>query len=574
MSKFKPKICKECGCEFIPTTGCQVFCKGEHFRPCPVCGKLVLNTRLTEPAICCSTECRKENTKRKNIQKYGTEHPMQNAEVREHHKKTMIEKYGVESPLQSEDIKQRAIQSNQARFGTDWALGNTEVREQVEATMEHRYGVKYTFQSDELMKKATETNLERYGSENVMQNEEIRQKSIDTCVERYGVSNPMQNPATLDKALQTRKQRYGAVWSESMKAKARKSWKLHLGVTNPSFSKAVIEKITATFQAKYGVKRAVHVPEFRNKMKATTQARYGVPYYVVSEEYVNNGGYIRISTANKLFAKKLEAYGIKYTFEYSLGLKSYDICIPDRKILIEIDPTYTHNAVGNHWNSNGLSKFYHRDKTVVAIEKGYRCIHVFDWDNPFDIINLLIPKFALYARNCEIKSVPKEIAGEFINNFHLQGNCRGTTAVYGLYYDNELIQIMTFGKPRYNSKYQWELLRLCTDSRYYVIGGAERLFKHFCRDYEPESIISYCDIAKFSGDVYERLGFIKQYNTEPTKVWSKHSDKITNNLLLQRGFDQLFDTNYGKGTSNEELMLQHGWLPVYDCGQSVYAWKK
>lgn len=45
---------------------------------------------------------------------------------------------------------------------------------------------------------------------------------------------------------------------------------------------------------------------------------------------------------------------------------------------------------------------------------------------------------------------------------------------------------------------------------------------------------------------------------------------ITDNLLRQRGFDQLHGTNYGKGTSNEELMLEHDYVEVYDAGQSTY----
>lgn len=131
---------------------------------------------------------------------------------------------------------------------------------------------------------------------------------------------------------------------------------------------------------------------------------------------------------------------------------------------------------------------------------------------------------------------------------------------------------MTFGKPRYNKKYQFELLRLCSLPNVSVVGGAERLFSSFIRNYTPESIISYCDIAKFSGDVYKRLGFTQLYITEPNKIWSHGVEKITNNLLLQRGFDQLFKTNYGKGTNNEDLMITHGWLPVFDCGQAVYVW--
>ena len=46
---------------------------------------------------------------------------------------------------------------------------------------------------------------------------------------------------------------------------------------------------------------------------------------------------------------------------------------------------------------------------------------------------------------------------------------------------------------------------------------------------------------------------------------------ITDGLLRQRGFDQLFGTHYGKGTSNEQLMLDNGFVEIYDCGQQAYV---
>ena len=61
--------------------------------------------------------------------------------------------------------------------------------------------------------------------------------------------------------------------------------------------------------------------------------------------------------------------------------------------------------------------------------------------------------------------------------------------------------------------------------------------------------------------------------TPPQEIWSRGNQKITANLLRQRGYDQLFKTDYGKGTSNEQLMIENGWLPVYDCGQAVYEFK-
>lgn len=80
-----------------------------------------------------------------------------------------------------------------------------------------------------------------------------------------------------------------------------------------------------------------------------------------------------------------------------------------------------------------------------------------------------------------------------------------------------------------------------------------------------------------STSVYKRLGMVLEYLGNPSKHWYsyKKSEKhqhITDNLLRQQGFDRLFNANHGKGTSNESLILKKGYLPVYDCGQSIYAW--
>lgn len=98
------------------------------------------------------------------------------------------------------------------------------------------------------------------------------------------------------------------------------------------------------------------------------------------------------------------------------------------------------------------------------------------------------------------------------------------------------------------------------------------MMEAFIEEVTPKSILSYCDLAKFTGSVYINLGFQHVRNTPPQVVWSKGARNITANHLRKHGYDQLFGTNFGKGTSNEELMLNDGWLPVYDCGQAVYVW--
>lgn len=97
---------------------------------------------------------------------------------------------------------------------------------------------------------------------------------------------------------------------------------------------------------------------------------------------------------------------------------------------------------------------------------------------------------------------------------------------------------------------------------------------YFVKNYNPKSVISYCDLSKFTGLTYVRFGFEKQ-SESISKHWYNIRTKqhITDNLLRQQGFDRLFDTQYGKGTDNEFLMLKNGFVEVYDAGQATYVWK-
>lgn len=310
--------------------------------------------------------------------------------------------------------------------------------------------------------------------------------------------------------------------------------------------------------------------DVQDKHKHTMLERHGVKYGVPLPSAIHNQGNI-ISKANREFGKRLEDAGIEYKFELRLGKYSYDIHILNTNILIEINPTYTHNLIGNHWGDRLVSG-YHLEKTLRASEWGYRVIHVFDWDCFDKIVNLLLPKEKVFARKCKLYKLSSSATNEFLNKYHLQGTCRGQILSLGLYHGSELVEVMTFGKSRYDKKHDVELLRLCSHPRYRVVGGASKLFKFATDYYGLSNIISYCDISKFSGNVYEIIGMKKIRTTPPQEVWSDGMNKITANLLRQQGFDRLFSTNFGKGSSNELLMIEHGWLPIEDCGQAVYEY--
>lgn len=560
------KNCAICGEEFLPSCPANKICNKDHFIDCPICGHPMIwnSTRIPEP---CSKECRREATRRKNRYRWGVDHPMKDKSVQKKHKESVRDHYGVDSPLQSPEIKSKAMETNQKKFGHDWAMQSSDIVEKHHRTMKERYGRETTLECKELSDKFRNTLLERYSVDNAMKSQQIRNEQVQTLVDRYGVDNPMKHHEFAIKSSYRSEESRKHALEES-----KKTWMKTLGVDNPSKSKAVMSKIDHTFIKRYGVKRAMCFPEFRYKYEQTMIDRYGVPYGCMLDS-CNSG---RNSKVNDSFAELLDSHGIKYQKEFRLDEKFFDFMISDQNTLVEIDPTYTHNTIGNHWNTSGLDSKYHRGKTYIARRHGYRCIHVFDWDDKDKIVDSLVRHHRLYARNLLIKKIGRDEADEFFECNHFKGTCKGIDVSLGLINpeDLSLVEVISFGIPRYNRNYDYELLRLASKSGIQVVGGASKLFKHSLDVLPFASIISYCELSKFAGNVYKAIGMSHVRNTEPQEVWSKGHSYITANLLRSRGFDQLFGTSYGKDYSNDLLMLENGWLPVYDCGQSVYEYRR
>lgn len=452
-----------------------------------------------------------------------------NDEIIKKRNQTNLEKYGVEVPLQSVEIREKTKKTNLERYGVENPLQTVEARRNLIQGSLEKYGTMYPAQSEEIKEKTRQTNIERYGVDNPSKSEEIKEKIRQTNLQNLGVEYPWQNREVLRRVRQATKDKYGA--------------------EHPMQSEEVKERVKQTCQEKYGVPWACMRPE----------ARIGS----------NN------SEPNRRFAEILGQYDVLYKREFHIGLYSYDFRVGD--ILIEINPSWTHNTLwspfGDH--SPRVTEDYHQKKSLLAEQHGFHCIHIFDWDDPYKITqNFLIKKERIYARKCKVVRVVGKLCNSFLSSYHLQGGCHGHDIKLGLLYQNELVSLMTFGKPRYNKNYEYELLRYCSSKL--VIGGAKKLFKHFIQDYHPTSIVSYCDRSKFQGEVYKNIGFILSTKGVPTKHWysSEENRHITSNLLRQMGYDQLFKENHGKGTSNEELIIQRGYLPIYDCGQDTYVWSQ
>ena len=119
-------------------------------------------------------------------------------------------------------------------------------------------------------------------------------------------------------------------------------------------------------------------------------------------------------------------------------------------------------------------------KFVLAKEKGIHLINIFDyaWIDEQEKIksylhDLLGETAKIYARKCRWARIEKAEACGFADMYHLQGSTRLQEINYGLYYIDELIAVMSFGKPRYKQSSDiFELQRYCVKFfRSYVESG-------------------------------------------------------------------------------------------------------
>lgn len=251
-----------------------------------------------------------------------------------------------------------------------------------------------------------------------------------------------------------------------------------------------------------------------------------------------------------------------------------DIYIPSHNLAIEFNGLYWHSEL---YKDND----YHLNKTIECEKQGIQLIHIFEdeWLYKKDIVksrlkNILgLTQHKIYGRKTQIKEVLSKHAKLFLDNNHIQGNINSKIKL-GLYHDNELVSLMTFGSlrksmGRKNKEDSYELLRFCNKLNTSVIGGADKLLKHFIKTHQPKEIISYADRRWSQGNLYEKLGFEFIHNSRPNYYYVKgvkrdNRFKYRKDVLIKQGFDST--------KTEKEIMKERKINRIYDCGCILYKY--
>ena len=232
---------------------------------------------------------------------------------------------------------------------------------------------------------------------------------------------------------------------------------------------------------------------------------------------------------------------------------------------------------GLYWHSEDIKgKNYHYDKMTFMRDKhGIKIINVFEdeWQEKRDIVKSIIKSQLgkydrkIFARKCELKEIKD--CSEFLNENHIQGNT-GASVKIGLFYDNELVSVMTFGKSRFNKKYSWELIRLATKLGTNVIGGASKMFSYFMKKYGDGGLISYCDARFFNGTVYTKLGMKELEYSRPNYFYVKNGKRFSRVMFQKHKLEKILPV-FDASLSEVENMKNNKYFRIFDCGNKVFA---
>ena len=366
------------------------------------------------------------------------------------------------------------------------------------------------------------------------------------------------------------------------------------------------EKARATTLAKYGVEHLSQVHRTTEQIEATSSKENLInviqttfTYKPTARELSSILGLTLHRTLTYIHKYELESYVfINYkssAYEDELNklfpggirrdravLRGYeiDLYFPEKHIGLEFNDTYWHSDIMKEPK-------YHQIKSTIAHKEGIRLIHIFEyeWNNPVNrqiLIDSIQKSLGigevtiLGGRECEVAEVSYAEVKNFLEYNHLQGSVPSSHCI-AIKHNSNIVGVMTFGTPRFSgveSDRDYELLRLCYARGIIVQGGSEKLFHYFLSKYNPDKIISYCDISKFSGKVYTRLGFKFKELTTPNYKWIsiQTGDILTRyqtqkHILLKKGLGRLGDTEV-------EIMQNLGYYRVYDCGNAKYIWSK
>lgn len=256
---------------------------------------------------------------------------------------------------------------------------------------------------------------------------------------------------------------------------------------------------------------------------------------------------------------------------------------------IELDVLVDNLAIEHHglfWHSfvplsPQEDRYKHRDKLLYCREKNIDLIQVFEheWKSKKPIVQSMIRNrlgcvTKLRASQLSLNTSPdKKKCQKFLDENHIQGNAKFSIGITLEDNDQNIMACMTFRKPRFNKKYDIELIRFATKLDHRIYGAASKIMS--CLP-ETQSVISYCDLRYGSGKLYKALGFEFVNETSPSYTyWHPNTcEFVSRYSAMKSKLPSLLGDSFDETKSEAENMAVAGYRRLWDAGTAVYVYKR
>lgn len=550
---FDKRNCEGCNDEFIPLSKRQVWCRNKRKKVCLHCEEefeFICCRVNGADKVYCSRDCwRKDRSVPRNkcincgepaIEKYCKQKKKNNcATCGKEHEITCVgelvthcsPRCAASNPESIRKAKEKQYEkygclafnsqkqkdTMRRKYGHEVPAKNQEIKDKIRETQYKNNDGKFAFNTT----KQEETMIKKYGGKGRLSDADELKRQHDTMMERYGVKTPSEHPEFLERAMNKLIENNGAIFNNSV-----------------------------------------------------------------------------ISKVNLTFAEKIRSeYGLEVEHEKLVKGKFIDLYIPERDLYIDINPVVTHNSTKSFQclrNGCGdsctehkpIERSHHYNRAKMAHDENIKLIQIYDWYSVEEVDKLIHHKLGgtknkLSGHKCEVKKIEQREANRFLNTYHIQGGAKMQTHCYGLFCNDEMIAVATFGKSRFNKNADWEFIRYAIKRDYHVYGASQKLFTSFIEDADPESVMSYIDFNHTTTQTFlSTLGFKEVERTGPKGYWTKKNGAkvIATGSLARLGADKLLGTNYGRpsecGMNNEQIMEKEGYFKIFTAGNRTFIWNK
>lgn len=174
-----------------------------------------------------------------------------------------------------------------------------------------------------------------------------------------------------------------------------------------------------------------------------------------------------------------------------------------------------------------------------------------------------------HARKCDVKIIDNSDLKAFCSKYHIQGSNNLSICGFGIYYQDELLGILSLGRHHRQGSSQNNVIldRMCFKHNVRVQGGASKLFesaKKWSLEHGFNSIISFSDNRWTEGNVYKILGFEIDAVLYPDYFYVKKDDFKS---YFSKQSQKKSNTNCPQEITELEWSIKQGLLRVYDGGK-------